>query len=79
MNVKSIFQALFIQLLCVGSIGIGIILLILFKRGILFRKGKSTVAGNVGANGSMQTCPACGASNPADNHFCDKCGTKLGN
>jgi ribosomal protein L40E len=26
---------------------------------------------------SLSTCPSCGAQNPADNNFCDQCGTKL--
>lgn len=26
---------------------------------------------------AVKTCPTCGAENPAENNFCDKCGAKL--
>ena len=57
---------------------IGVVIFILLKRGVLSGKGKSTAGENIDKNGPMQFCTACGASNPAENHFCDKCGAELG-
>mgnify|MGYP003986857873 CR=1 FL=1 len=57
---------------------IGIVVFLLLKRLSLSGKGKSTVKESLEAKGSMQMCSACGASNPRENHFCDKCGAELG-
>lgn len=57
---------------------IGVVIFILLKRGVLSGKGKSTAGGSIEASGPTRFCTACGASNPAVNHFCDKCGTELG-
>jgi len=57
---------------------IGGIVFILLKRGVLSGKGKSTGGGSIETSGPMQFCTACGASNPSENRFCDKCGAELG-
>lgn len=58
-------------------IGIGIVLVILLRRGSDPRKGQSTIERGIETSNQMRICTACGVSNPKENQFCDKCGTKL--
>ncbi len=58
---------------------IGVVVYVLLKRWSLSREVKSTTGDSKAASGTMQFCTACGASNPSENHFCDKCGAELGN
>ena len=57
---------------------IGIVVFLLLKRLSLSGKGKLTTGDSKAASVSMQSCPVCGASNSAENHFCEKCGAELG-
>jgi len=57
---------------------IGVVVFILLKQGVLSGKGKSTVGRSIETSGPTRFCTVCGASNPEENHFCDKCGAELG-
>jgi hypothetical protein len=74
---KSIFVGMLSQLLCVVVILIGIAVFVLYKRGVLFKKsGKISDKSGASVQPS-KSCEACGASNPIENNFCDKCGAKF--
>lgn len=36
-----------------------------------------TTTSETAASNDTKFCPKCGAPNPAENHFCSKCGSKL--
>lgn len=60
------------------SLIVGVLLFFLFQRGVLLRK-RSEGAGNKSDSVEpVRFCPACGASNPHSNLFCEQCGAELG-
>ena len=67
----------FAPLLCLISIIVGVVLFILFKRGITFKSKRTDSTRVLNRKGANQFCTACGAPNQPENQFCDKCGEKL--
>lgn len=51
------------------------LLLVIFAFGPVGAESYSIMHGGIGVteNGKTKTCPKCGASNPASNHFCNSC------
>ena len=78
MNVlEGVFVGLLSQLLCGVIIIVGVVVFLLYKRGVLFKK-TGQESGKSGASvQAMKSCEACGASNPVENNFCDKCGSNF--
>ena len=52
-------------------------LFFLYQRGVLLRRGNESPGGKSDPAEPVRFCPACGASNPHSNQFCEMCGAEL--